>query len=353
MRSGPYLAIFKSFFLGVRDPATGEVLVQSFHRPWLFGSLAPNNANWTNANGKLFTLRPRPAEHPKFPRVPPGPKDPVTGQPTYTGDVQNLPGPVGIQKNDSLWMHIGLPQVTLDDGRIVQPMVAPLILPLDGLFDLSEHGNQLAAGGHFSHGGYGPWERNIGYGLVPYSTAPTLATAEPERQQLLRNRTASRTAAFDPFTPSPGGINGSASVAWTGSAVAFALPGGNSLRGLPSSGDPSLTPAYGGFQNDNAAAAGHPAGYNPNEFVDQAYPSTGSTSPIYPHSDLKRLTLRYAFTPDWFNQAYVAKPGSAPIPGLILLDMKMPKKNGLEALAEIKAHPDLRLIPVVVLTPLL
>jgi hypothetical protein len=33
--------------------------------------------------------------------------------------VQNLPGAVGVQKNDSLWMHIGLKPITLADGRIV------------------------------------------------------------------------------------------------------------------------------------------------------------------------------------------------------------------------------------------
>ena len=37
-------------------------------------------------------------------------------------------------------------------------------------------------------------------------------------------------------------------------------------------------------------------------------------------------------------------------PGLILLDLNMPKKDGREALREIKADPDLRKIPVVVLT---
>src|SRR5712664_4209003 len=37
-------------------------------------------------------------------------------------------------------------------------------------------------------------------------------------------------------------------------------------------------------------------------------------------------------------------------PGLILLDLNMPKKDGREALREIKADPDLRQIPVVVLT---
>ena len=40
----------------------------------------------------------------------------------------------------------------------------------------------------------------------------------------------------------------------------------------------------------------------------------------------------------------------APEPGIILLDLNMPKKDGREALAEIKSDPDLRHIPVVVLT---
>jgi two-component system, response regulator len=40
----------------------------------------------------------------------------------------------------------------------------------------------------------------------------------------------------------------------------------------------------------------------------------------------------------------------APRPGIILLDLNMPKKDGREALAEIKADQDLRSIPVVVLT---
>jgi two-component system response regulator len=39
-----------------------------------------------------------------------------------------------------------------------------------------------------------------------------------------------------------------------------------------------------------------------------------------------------------------------PMPGLILLDLNMPKMDGREALAEIKADPRLRRIPVVILT---
>jgi CheY-like chemotaxis protein len=40
----------------------------------------------------------------------------------------------------------------------------------------------------------------------------------------------------------------------------------------------------------------------------------------------------------------------APRPGIILLDLNMPKKDGREALAEIKADESLRRIPIVVLT---
>ena len=40
----------------------------------------------------------------------------------------------------------------------------------------------------------------------------------------------------------------------------------------------------------------------------------------------------------------------SPRPGLILLDLNMPRKDGREALREIKADPALRKIPVVVLT---
>jgi CheY-like chemotaxis protein len=45
-----------------------------------------------------------------------------------------------------------------------------------------------------------------------------------------------------------------------------------------------------------------------------------------------------------------ADPASSPRPQLILLDLNMPRKDGREALREIKADPALRRIPVVVLT---
>jgi CheY-like chemotaxis protein len=47
---------------------------------------------------------------------------------------------------------------------------------------------------------------------------------------------------------------------------------------------------------------------------------------------------------------YSDSSAEAPRPGIILLDLNMPKKDGREALAEIKADEALRRIPIVVLT---
>jgi CheY-like chemotaxis protein len=46
--------------------------------------------------------------------------------------------------------------------------------------------------------------------------------------------------------------------------------------------------------------------------------------------------------------AYAARPAGNPV--VVLLDLKMPKVNGLEVLEKIKSDPALKIIPVVVLT---
>jgi CheY-like chemotaxis protein len=51
--------------------------------------------------------------------------------------------------------------------------------------------------------------------------------------------------------------------------------------------------------------------------------------------------------------AYLRRQGehaNAPRPDLVLLDLNLPRKDGREVLAEVKEDPELRLIPVVVLT---
>ena len=50
------------------------------------------------------------------------------------------------------------------------------------------------------------------------------------------------------------------------------------------------------------------------------------------------------------NRGKYADQGLFPKPDLILLDLNMPKKDGREALAEIKTDPALKFLPVVVLT---
>jgi CheY-like chemotaxis protein len=53
---------------------------------------------------------------------------------------------------------------------------------------------------------------------------------------------------------------------------------------------------------------------------------------------------------DYLTRSGTYAKREAPRPGLILLDLNMPRKDGREALREIKSDPDLRHIPVVVLT---
>lgn len=51
-----------------------------------------------------------------------------------------------------------------------------------------------------------------------------------------------------------------------------------------------------------------------------------------------------------YNRGKFSDPVQAPRPGLILLDLRMPRVDGLEVLQTIKSDPTLARIPVVVLT---
>jgi CheY-like chemotaxis protein len=50
----------------------------------------------------------------------------------------------------------------------------------------------------------------------------------------------------------------------------------------------------------------------------------------------------------WRRNAYADRDGGNPV--LMLLDLKMPKVDGLEVLRQVKSHEQLRSIPIVVLT---
>jgi CheY-like chemotaxis protein len=70
-------------------------------------------------------------------------------------------------------------------------------------------------------------------------------------------------------------------------------------------------------------------------------------------ADAKLVNLMYVVRDGEEALAYLRREGKyqdAKIPGLILLDINMPKKNGFEVLNEIKSDPNLRHIPVVMLT---
>jgi len=78
--------------------------------------------------------------------------------------------------------------------------------------------------------------------------------------------------------------------------------------------------------------------------VEDAFQESGQDNNLFFVQDGIKL-LQYLRRQDLY-----AAPKSSPRPDLILLDLNMPRKDGRQALAEIKADPDLRSIPVVVLT---
>lgn len=74
------------------------------------------------------------------------------------------------------------------------------------------------------------------------------------------------------------------------------------------------------------------------------------------------LTLRAFARHKFANPVHVARDGEEalawiprweagePLPAVILLDLKLPRVDGLEVLRQLKEHPELGVIPVVVLT---
>ncbi len=191
-----------NFFLASISPATGQVLVPSFHRTWLFNANNPNvlqrlaswdptdnnprtmtsrNTDWITLIGRAKILRPRPIDQLTqgdlssaglpFP-LPPDPSTAfnaaqldalfnlistlinngtIIGYPapnidgSFTGDVQNLSGGVGTIRNDSLLLDLGLPTfqyTSTTKGKVtLKPMASVLIRDLESAVNLSVAGN--------------------------------------------------------------------------------------------------------------------------------------------------------------------------------------------------------------------
>jgi hypothetical protein len=300
----------KDFYLASVCPATGEVLLPSYHRPGVFGSLDPSNPNWSNAAGKYLTPRPRGGapgrDHPNFPPVPRNSDD------TVTGDVQNLPGSffrdaAGVYhaRNDSIWVDIGLPPITLPGGRRVKPLVAALILDMDGRLNLNVHGNRLnpADGGrHASGPGMGPWEVNLerAFAAAQVAEARNMVAWRGNPQ----NRAGVNTRAFVPRYPNR--LPEYAAVGWTGfnAADPLRLPGFNGMNLFRT--DPQYA---GGYDASNVAFANHPSLLNPGEWTGTAS-ATGQRA--FPLTDTKLMAQRYSPYPVDTSGLSFATPATAP-----------------------------------------
>jgi two-component system, response regulator len=80
------------------------------------------------------------------------------------------------------------------------------------------------------------------------------------------------------------------------------------------------------------------------EIVRRNFESIGIANRLQHVSD-GEAALDYLYRNNTFSD-----PASSPRPGLVLLDLRLPKVDGLQVLKTIKADPDLNNIPVVVLT---
>jgi CheY-like chemotaxis protein len=78
-------------------------------------------------------------------------------------------------------------------------------------------------------------------------------------------------------------------------------------------------------------------------FMEQALRQCGYTQYIQFVEDGEYL-MEYLHRRGEFNEI------NAPWPNLVILDLNMPRKNGFQVLREIKDDPDLRRLPVVVMT---
>jgi hypothetical protein len=323
-KSAPYTyPDLNNAFLAIQCPATGEIQVPSFVRQVAFGSLAPNNPNWTNAQGKYLLVRPRPEDHakdaagrPLFPYVPMNPDG------TFTGDVQNLPGgyvyrlnpttgqPEWVARNDSVWIDIGAPVIPGPDGKRYKMLVAPLILDLDGRLNLSVHGNRVRDNPtvgqpypnekiHASGVGIGPHEVSLekAFGTVYanfLTEARTLVGARSGAATggVPRTRADQIQKRYAPYYPTGQRLPDYAQVPWLGftGPNPLALPAGTTQY--------HTTAIYSGGYDASNTLFNHPTLFNPTEWP--TFAGGGTLNRGFAFGDTKLLSLRYAFAPSFY-----------------------------------------------------
>lgn len=311
-----------NLFLASISPQTGQVLVPSYYRTWQFRNASqvavlPNatglepptllpagagNPNWTTADGRAFILRPRPIDNTyngttEFPYVP------ANADGTFTGDVQNLSGGYFFDgtnfqaRNDSLWMNVGLAPRKWN-GKWVIPLIAPIVLDLDGRVNLSAHGNRPVGGGnagaHVSHAGYGPWEVNPSF-LLNTENAAVVNARNNNGNPAMRSNLLARLYNNGKRLPAYSQVN------WSGTG------GGAIQPPTAATGTFTTSPTYGaGYDDDvtNAASyqTGHPSLFNPAEWG-----AAAGSRRTFAASDLRYLSGKYAADREFYQQADIAK----------------------------------------------
>ena len=85
---------------------------------------------------------------------------------------------------------------------------------------------------------------------------------------------------------------------------------------------------------------------DPNDFtlLGRALVQAGFTTPVRRVEDGERAIAYLAGDPPFQDRS------KFPLPSLLLLDLKLPKRSGLEVLQWVKSHPAYKKIPVVILT---
>lgn len=229
-------ADFYNWFLSHRD-FDNNAVIPSFHRPSVINYILNEIPDWNAATSDEYmnavasiaraTMRPLPLAANQFtpgrtPAVPPDPIDgtiyslPINGE--FTGGNSSfalrLPllmrnetgpprlnqlaealinGPWDVDNNfdgvpDSIWVDLGLPLITAPDGKLLRPLVAPMIEDLSGRLNVNAHSNyalikqsagvnQIVADWANVGGVSKPAFRGLGYGPADIAIPSTPADA--------------------------------------------------------------------------------------------------------------------------------------------------------------------------------